>query len=121
LKAISLVYKDHPEYDVVYANFADLLIKLGNFQRAFDLAAEAAQRNPGEPRNFFLAGKALAQAGRSDLSVRWFEQAITLDPDYPEPHYLLSQAFRKLGRPADADRELKSFETATARAPKERR
>jgi tetratricopeptide (TPR) repeat protein len=121
LKAISLVYKDHPDYDVVYANFADLLIKLGNFQRAFDLAAEAAQRNPGEPRNFFLAGKALVQAGRSDLSVRWFEQAIKLDPDYPEPHYLLSQAFRKLGRLADADRELQSFQAATARAPKERR
>jgi len=121
LKAISLVYKDHPEYDVVYANFADLLIKLGNFQRAFDLAAEAAQRNPGEPRNFFLSGKALVQAGRSDLAVRWFEQAIKLDADYPEPHYLLSQAFRKLGRIADADRELKSFEAASARAPKERR
>ena len=121
LKAISLVYKDHPEYDVVYANFADLMIKLGNSQRAFDLAAEAAQRNDGEPRNFFLAGKALVQAGRSDLSVRWFEQAIKLDPSYPEPHYLLSQAFRKLGRLADADRELKSFQAATARAPKERR
>ena len=121
LKAISLVYKDHPEYDVVYANFADLLIKLGDFQRAFDLAAEAAQRNPDEPRSFFLAGKALVQAGRSDLGVRWFEQAIKLDPDYPEPHYLLSQAFRKLGRLADADRELKSFQAATARAPKERR
>jgi tetratricopeptide (TPR) repeat protein len=121
LKAISLVYKDHPEYDVVYANFADLLIKLGDSQRAFDLAAEAAQRNPGEPRNFFLAGKALVQAGRSDLAIRWFEQAIKLDADYPEPHYLLSQAFRKLGRLADADRELKSFQAATARAPKERR
>jgi tetratricopeptide (TPR) repeat protein len=121
LKAISLVYKDHPDYDVVYANFADLLIRLGSFQKAFDLAAEAAQRNPGEPRNFFLAGKALVQAGRSDLSVRWFEQAIKLDADYPEPHYVLSQAFRKLGRFSDADRELASFQAAAARAPKERR
>jgi tetratricopeptide (TPR) repeat protein len=121
LKAISLVYKDHPEYDVVYANFADLLIKLGDFQRAFDLAAEAAQRNPSEPRNFFLSGKALVQAGRSDLAVRWFEQAIKLDAEYPEPHYLLSQAFRKLGRLEDADRELKSFQAATVRVPKERR
>ena len=62
LKAIALVHKDHPRYDVVYANFADLLIKLGNYQRAFDLAAEAAERNPDEPRNLFLAGKALVQA-----------------------------------------------------------
>jgi tetratricopeptide (TPR) repeat protein len=121
LKAIALVYKDHPRYDVVYANFADLMIKLGNYQRAFDLAAEAAERNPNEPRNLFLAGKALVQVGRSDLSVRWFEHAIALNADYPEPHYLLSQVYRKLGRTDDADRELTAFQAAAARAPKERR
>ncbi|MGH9371065.1 MAG: tetratricopeptide repeat protein [Vicinamibacterales bacterium] len=121
LKAIALVHKDHPDYDVVYANFADLLIKLGNFQRAFDLAAEAAERNPADPRNLFLAGKALAQLGRSDLSVRWFEQAIRLNADYPEAHYQLAQAYRRLGRAADAARALKSFQAAAVRAPKERR
>jgi len=121
LKAIALVHRDHPRYDVVYANFADLLIKLGNYQRAFDLAAEAAERNPDDPRNLFLAGKALVQFGRSDLSVRWFEQSIALNADYPEPHYLLSQAYRRLGRAADAERALKSFQAAAARAPKERR
>jgi Flp pilus assembly protein TadD len=121
LKALALVHKDHPRYDVVYANFADLLIRLGDYQRAFDLAAEAAQRNPAEARNFFLTGKALVQLGRSDISVRWFEQAIALNADYPEPHYLLSQAYRKLGRNADAERALQSFQAASARAPKERR
>jgi tetratricopeptide (TPR) repeat protein len=121
LKALALVHKDHPRYDVVYANFADLLIKLGNHQRAFDLAAEAAQRNPEDPRNFFLAGKALVQLGRGDVSVRWFEQAIALNPDYPEPHYVLAQVYRRLGRDADAARALKSFQAASARAPKERR
>ena len=121
LKAIALVHKDHPQYDVVYANFADLLIKLGNYQRAFDLAAEAAQRNPQDARNFFLAGKALVQVDRSDVSLRWLERAIALNPDYPEPHYLLAQAYRRLGRAADADRALKSFQAAAARAPKVRR
>jgi tetratricopeptide (TPR) repeat protein len=121
LKAIALVHKDHPRYDVVYANFADLLIKLGNYPRAFDLATEAAGRNPDEPRNFFLAGKALVQLARDDLSVRWLEQALALNPDYPEPHYVLSQVYRRLGRAADADRALKSFQAAAARAPKGRR
>jgi tetratricopeptide (TPR) repeat protein len=121
LKALSLVYKDHPQYDVVYANFADLLLKLGNYQRAFDLAAEAAQRNPTDARNFFLTGKALVLLERNDVSVRWFEQAIALNADYPEPHYLLAQVYRKLGRDADADRALKSFQAASARAPKDRR
>ena len=121
LTAIALVHKDHPQYDVVYANFSELLIKLGDYERAFDLAAEAAQRNPNDPRNLFLAGKALVQLGRGDVSLRWLEQAIALDPDYPEPHYLLSQVYRKLGRDADAEKALKAFEAASARAPKVRR
>ena len=121
LKALALVHKDYPRYDVVYANFADLLIKQGDYPRAFDLAAEAAQRNPDEPRNFFLAGKALVQLGRDDLSLKWFEQAIALNPDYPEPHYVLAQVYRRLGRPADADRALKAFQAASARTPRERR
>ena len=121
LKAIALVHKDHPTYDVVYANFADLLIKLGNHRQAFDLAVEAAQRNPADPRNLFLAGKALVHLGRNDLSLRWFEQAVKVNPDYPEPHYLLAQAYRKLGRSEDADRALKAFQAAAARAPRVRR
>jgi len=121
LKALALVHKDYPRYDVVYANFADLLIKQGDYPRAFDLAVEAAQRNPDEPRNFFLAGKALVQLKRDDLSVKWFEQAIALNPDYPEPNYVLAQVYRRLGRPADADRALKAFQAASARAPRERR
>jgi tetratricopeptide (TPR) repeat protein len=121
LTAIALVHKAHPHYDVVYANFAELLINLGDFQRAFDLAAEAAGRNREEPRNFYLAGKALVQLGRSDISVRWFEQAIALNPDYSEAYYQLSHAYRRLGRTADADRALKSFQAASARAPKVRR
>ena len=121
LKALALVHKDHPNYDVVYANFADLLIKQGDYPRAFDLAAEAAERNPDEPRNFFLAGKALVQLGRDDVSIKWLERATTLNPDYPEPLYVLAQVYRRLGRPDDAARTLKAFQTANARTPRERR
>ena len=53
--------------------------------------------------------------------MRWLEQAVALNADYPEPHYLLSQTYRRLGRAADAERALKAFQAATARAPKERR
>ena len=121
LKALALVHKDHPHYDVVYANFADLLIKQGDYERAFDLAAEAAQRNPDEPRNLYLAGKALVRLGRSDVSLRWLQQAVKLNPDYPEAHYQLFQAYRALGRSSEAEQALESYKAATARAPKVRR
>lgn len=121
LKALSLVHTRHPSYDVVYANFADLLIKEGDYQRAFDLAAEAAQRNPRDARNLFLAGKALLRLDRPDVGLRWLERAMTLDPDYPEPHYLAAQAYRRLGRAADAERALAAFQSARAKAPARRR
>lgn len=121
LRAVALVHTQHPTYDVVYANFADFMIREGDYQRAFDLAAEAAERNPGEPRNLFLAGKALLQLDRPDVSVRWLERAMALDPDYPEPHYLAAQAYRRLGRPADAERALAAFQAARAKAPARRR
>jgi tetratricopeptide (TPR) repeat protein len=120
-KAMEIAQADQPKYDAVYANYADLLLKQGDYRRAFDAAAEAAQRNPEDPRNFFLAGKALVRLERPDVSLKWFAQAIALDPDYPEPHYLLSQAYRRLGRLDEAARALKDFQAATARAPKVRR
>ena len=69
LKAIALVHKDHPRYDVVYANFADLLIKLGNYQRAFDLAAEAAERNPGRAAQLLSRGEG-ARSARAERPQR---------------------------------------------------
>jgi tetratricopeptide (TPR) repeat protein len=121
LKAIELVHVDHPRYDVVYANLADLMIRLGEYRKAFDLAAEAAQRNPDDARNVFLTGKALVKLERYDVSLKWLERAAALDPSYPEPRYVLAQTYRRLGRAADAERELKAFQEAQARAPAVRR
>lgn len=121
LKAIDLVHKDHPHYDVVYANLADLMLKLGEYWKAFDLAAEAAQRNPDDARNLFLTGKALVKMERFDISLKWLERAVALDPSYPEPRYVLAQTYRRLGRAADAERELNAFQQARARAPAVRR
>jgi tetratricopeptide (TPR) repeat protein len=121
LKAIELVHRDHPHYDVVYANVADLMLKLGEYRKAFDLASEAAQRNADDARNLFLTGKALVKLERYDISVKWLERAVALDPSYPEPRYLLAQTYRRLGRDADAARELQAFQEAQARAPAVRR
>ena len=107
--ALKLVFKDHPEYDWVYGNLANFYLKRDENEKAFQAGAEAAKRNPNSARNFFLTGKALQRLGKSPQSIRWLEEAVKLDPKYPEPRYLLSQAYRKEGRKADADRELQEF------------
>lgn len=112
-KALDLVHKDHPEYDWPYANLADFFIKRNQYEKAFQFAAEAAQRNPNSARNFFLTGKALASLNKDDLSLRWLERAVTLDPAYREAHYLLVRAYQKLGRKDDAQRALAQFRGLT--------
>jgi tetratricopeptide (TPR) repeat protein len=116
-KALGLVYKDHPEYDSVYLNLAEFMLKLGNNRKAFDLAEEAASRVPGNPRSYFLAGKALDRDGHDDLSLRWLQKAAQMDPAYPDPHYLLARIYRKQGRQADAEAEAATFQKLLKSAP----
>jgi tetratricopeptide (TPR) repeat protein len=117
-KALDLVQKDHPKYDWAHANLADFFLRRNENQKAFQLAAEAATRNPGSARNCFLTGKALVHLGKQDLSVRWLERAVELDPQYADALYLLGQTYRKLGRPTDATRVLERFKEASKSRPR---
>ena len=120
VRALDLVHKAHPEYDVVYANFAYFLLERSQFEKAFQLAAEAAERNPRSARNYFLTGKALVKLEKLDLSIRWLEQSAQLDPTYTEPRYWLAQVYRKLGKHDEARRELEIFRELS-KAPKLKR
>src|SRR5262249_55515419 len=116
-KALDLVQKDHPKYDWPYANLADFFLRRNENEKAFQLAAEAAARNPGSARNCFLTGKALTHLGKQDLSLRWLERAVELDPQYADALYLLGQTYRKVGRQADATRALNRFKEAAQSRP----
>ena len=121
LKALELVHKDHRDYDWAYGNLANLMLKRGEDEKAFQLAAEAADRNPASARNFFLGGKALGRLDKLDLAIKWLRQSAELDPGYAEPRYLLGQMYQRLGRKAEAEQELKTFEEIQARQPRRRR
>jgi tetratricopeptide (TPR) repeat protein len=120
LKALELVHKDHPGYDSAYANAANFFLGQNDYTKAFQLAAEAAKRNPGSARNFFLTGKALASLDKNELSVRWFRQAAELDPNYSEAFYWLSRVYRKVGKEAEANAALERFRELS-KSPKVRR
>lgn len=108
-RALDLVMKDHPTYDWAHANLADFFLKRNQFEKSFQLAAEAARRNPASARNAFLTGKSLSKLDKHDLALRWLEQAVKLDPQYSEAWYLLSQTYRRQERPGDANRALERF------------
>ena len=121
LTAIKLVETDHPEYDWPYANLAELLLENNDFERAFAAASKAADRNPTAARNFFIGAKALCKLQKIDLCVNWLERSVSLDPNYPEPLYLLSKAYAQTGQEAKAKETLERFREVKARAPQTRR
>lgn len=107
--ALDLVMKDHPEYDWAHANLADFFLKRNEFEKAFQLASEAAKRNPASARNFFLTGKALAQLNKDELALKWLRQAVALDPAYGSAHYLLGQVLRRNGKAEEAAQHFEIF------------
>ena len=121
VRAIALVANDHKDYDWAHANLAELLMKQDDNRQAFNLAAEAAQRNPNAARNFFLAGKALTRLEQWPKSERWLRKAADLDETYPAPHYLLAQLYRRLGDAAKAEQERKIFKELQDKAPDKKR
>ncbi len=117
-KALDLVQKDHPTYDWAHANLADFFLRRDQNEKAFQLAAEAAKRNPDSPRNCFLTGKALVRLEKHELSLRWLERAVQLDPQFADALYLLAQTYRKVGRTADASKTLEKFKEASKTRPR---
>jgi len=117
-KALDLVQEHHPKYDWAHANLADFFLRRNENEKAFQLAAEAATRNPGSARNCFLVGKALVHLDKQELSLRWLERSVELDPQYADALYLLGHTYRKLDRQADATRALERFKEISNARPR---
>src|SRR5262249_60123209 len=91
-------------------------IVLLNRGRIADAVAELKRANalePDTPETLLDLGKATATAGdlaaAEKLLLRALEQT-SASSLAESAHYPLSQIYRKLGRPADADRETKLFQ-----------
>jgi tetratricopeptide (TPR) repeat protein len=69
------------------------------------LLKKAIGLDPNFAASFALLGKLLLQDGRALESARELERAIQLRPDYRPAHLYLANAYKKLGREADAARE----------------
>lgn len=121
LTAIKLVEKDHPEYEWPYTNVADLLLKNGDAERAFDAAAKASNRNPMSARSFYIGAKALEQLGKTELSLNWLLRAVAVDATSSESWYMLWRVCRKLQLNDKAAEALQTFRELKAKEPAHRR
>ncbi len=100
----------NPGYAAAYYKLADADSRIQKFEEAEKLLQQSIWLDATSTGPYILMGKVLEKKGEIDLSVRALRHALAMDPNNPIPHHLLGQAYRDMGRTADADRELKEAE-----------
>jgi Flp pilus assembly protein TadD len=75
---------------------------------ALKLAQEVVHSDPSAAEGHYLAGKALFKLGRVTEAIRELLQAEKLNPEDSKPHFLLAQAFDRLGEEQKASDERKA-------------
>jgi Flp pilus assembly protein TadD len=77
-----------------------------NWNDAIEHFGRAVSSDPSFPPALVGLGKSLVSAGRPAEAVAPLENAVKLTPGDPVAHYQLSFAYRRVGRDAEAQKEL---------------
>jgi tetratricopeptide (TPR) repeat protein len=94
---------DDPRVDP-RVDLGTFLFRQGRLPEAATLLEQAAKSN--SPRAHLELGRVLLQQGNLESAAHHLEQATRLNPTDPNAHLLLARAYQRLGRDADAAREL---------------
>ncbi len=98
----------------------DVLLQQGEVEQALGHLRTATERRPDLIEPHIALGKALLQLKQYDEAIVAMQKAIRLHPDQAPPHLYLSQAYRAVGRLADARQASETF-TVLNRKRMERR
>lgn len=96
-----------PGFAEGYLGLGVLLVKTdgANSSEGLENLQQAVKINPNLYEAQITLGKTLLQQNKTEEALIYLQKAVELLPGNPEPRYQLLQAFRKLGRKADADAE----------------
>ncbi|MFQ6134032.1 MAG: tetratricopeptide repeat protein, partial [Armatimonadota bacterium] len=80
-----------------------------NQRQAAERFQHALRLDPGVGRAYDCLGQLALREDDFEKARGYYETAVRLMPNLPDPHYGLSLAYRQLGRPEDAERESATF------------
>jgi tetratricopeptide (TPR) repeat protein len=89
----------------VYERMGDAYIRHEDFDRAQEALDRAILLEPKVSIPYILLGKVLLKQQSPFLAKMYLEHALQMDPNNYIAHFLLGQAYRSLGRTADATKE----------------
>lgn len=81
-----------------------------NASEAQRYLGEAVSLNPEFPQAVLAYGRALLRTGETEKAIEQFHRVVELAPEEDTVHYLLANAYRKLGRQAESQAEVDKFQ-----------
>lgn len=99
----------NPLYPAIYDRLGDAYLRLGKLDESQKALNQAILLDPYTTGPLMLMGKLLLKRGDSNLAASFLRRAEDMDPSNYQTHNLLGQAYRSMGRKADA---LKEFQAA---------
>lgn len=97
-----------------YYRLADAYTRVMRWDDAEKLLQRSLWLDATSSGPYVLMGKVLLKKREPALAVRSLDRALKMDPNNYIAHHLLGEAYRALGRDADADAELKTSEKLQA-------
>jgi tetratricopeptide (TPR) repeat protein len=97
--------KLNPSYAPIYERLADAYIKVGKYDQAQEALMQSLALDTSSTGPFLLMGKVLLRRNDPENASMYLKHAEKMDPSNFITHTLLGQAYRSLGKEADAKAE----------------
>jgi len=97
----------NPANGPTYYRLADVYTRVQRWDDAEKLLQRSVWLDSTASGPYILMGKVLLKKNEPDLAARSLDKALSMDPSNYIAHYLRGEAYRALGKEADADKELK--------------
>lgn len=104
----------NPLQGAVYERLGDAYSRQAHYPEAERVLQQAVLLEPNATGPYILLGKVLLKQGQPVGAAGFLQKAEVMDPANYMTHNLLAQAYRALGRSAEASRELKMTEKVQA-------
>lgn len=100
----------NPGYAAAYDRLADAYMREGDFGKPEALLKRSILLDPNSTGAYILLGKLQLKTKDYSQAAIYLERAARMDPGNFITHHLLGEAYRDMGKMADAERELKTAE-----------
>lgn len=117
MERLRALEKSHPEIPDVHRALGEVLGRQGEQQQALEELRTAIQLSPNDADSHYDLGELKFKSGDTAAAIPELEAAVRFSPETEKFHQELANAYTAALRPADAQKEMETYNMLRARVP----